>query len=131
MTQINSGVPLPKVKVVPPTKVVGALNGFRGANFRVGSNVIKLDKKGLKHILERHHKDFWDGSVKASQTFFAKNMSINDVTRAIFSVLKQKRAEIIERGLHQGSGQIRAVVDGVEYVLGFKNGRIGQFFPVK
>ncbi len=28
-----------------------------------------------------------------------------------------------------GRGQVRAVVDGKEYVLGVNNGRIRQFYP--
>lgn len=87
-----------------------------------------LDKSGMKHILERHHPEFWDGSVKETQSFLNSKMSIGDVSNAISEVMKQNRDLLIQKG-SKGMYQITGTVDGVEYVLGLKNGRIGQFYP--
>lgn len=87
-----------------------------------------LDKSGLKHVLERHHPNFWDGSVKANQTFFDKNMGIDDVANAIEQVMQQNRDILISKGTNS-MYQIEGVVNGKGYVLGLDYGRIGQFYP--
>lgn len=93
-----------------------------------GSNIFLLDKSGMKHILERHHPNFWDGSVKKTQSFFDKNMSIDDISNAIHDVMKQNRDILIKKGT-TGMYQITGSYNGIEYVLGLKNGRVGQFYP--
>ena len=110
-----------------PEKVVNSLRSFNSKIFRVGNNIFKLDKSGMKHILERHHPNYWDGSVKKAQTFFDKSMSIDDIKNAIFSVLKQNRDILNQRGTI-GMYQIKGEVNGIQYTLGLKNGRVGQFY---
>nr|WP_128800003.1 hypothetical protein [Corallococcus coralloides] len=87
-----------------------------------------LDKKGLQHILERHHPRYWDGTTKEAQSFFGAKMSFEDVSRAIEAVLQQNRERMVGRGT-RGMYQLRGTVDGVEYVLGLNQGRVGQFYP--
>ncbi len=111
-----------------PEKVVNALKNFAGKDFHIGSQTFKLDKSGMKHILERHHPEYWDGSSKAQQSFLSSKMSINDVTDAITAVMKQNREVLVNRG-SQGMYQIQGIHDGVEYTLGLNKGRIGQFYP--
>ena len=94
----------------------------------MGNSEFLLDRSGMKHILERHHPDYWDGSVKKMQSFFDKNMSIDDIKSAIHSVMKQNRNILIERG-NIGMYQIKGSYGGVNFTLGLKNGRIGQFYP--
>ena len=43
---------------------VRALRGWSSRRFQVGGHTLLLDRKGMKHILQRHHPDYWDGSVK-------------------------------------------------------------------
>lgn len=93
-----------------------------------GSDTFLLDKSGMKHILERHHPNFWDGSVKKTQSFLNKNMSIDDVSDAVHEVMKQNRDTLINKGT-TGMYQITGTVDGIDYVVGLKNGRVGQFYP--
>ncbi|EOI3446268.1 RHS repeat-associated core domain-containing protein, partial [Cronobacter turicensis] len=114
--------------VAKPEKVVNDLKNFEGKNFHFGNETFKLDKAGMKHILERHHPEYWDGSVKAKQSYFPKKMSIDDISNAIEDVMKQNRDILIDKGTI-GKYQITGVSDGIEYVVGFKNGRIGQFYP--
>jgi len=114
-------------KAARPQKVVNDLKDFRSRNFRFGSETFKLEKSGMKHILERHHPEYWDGSVKAKQSFFDSKMSIDNVSDAIGSVMKQN-GELLEAKGAQGMYQIKGTYDGVDYVLGLNNGRVGQFY---
>lgn len=82
----------------------------------------------MTHILERHMPAYWDGSVKATQSFFDPSMSISDVQDAIGSVLQQNRDTLIARGSN-GMYQIQVTYGGNDYVLGLNNGHIGQFYP--
>ena len=84
----------------------------------------------MQHILTRHHPGMWDGSVRKNQTFFDGRMSVDDVQGAIASVMRQNREALIAQG-SSDAYQIRGTVDGVEYVLGVTNGRVGQFYPVR
>lgn len=86
-----------------------------------------LDKKGMKHILERHHPEYWDGSVKATQTFLDRNLSIDDITNIADEVLKQNRSTLIQKGT-TGMYQVEGTVNGVDYVVGLNKGRVGQLY---
>ncbi|MGH1353412.1 MAG: polymorphic toxin-type HINT domain-containing protein [Methyloligellaceae bacterium] len=102
---------------------------FRGQNFKFGGNVFKLDKKGLKHILTRHHPNYWDKTSKPKQTFFSKKMSVKDIENAIKSVMKQNRATLLSSSGTREVYQIEGSYKGTKYVLGVNQGRIGQFYP--
>ncbi|WP_420882910.1 EndoU domain-containing protein [Xenorhabdus ehlersii] len=82
----------------------------------------------MKHFLERHHPEYWDGSIKAKQSFFSRDMSINDMSNAIESVMKQNRDTMVSKGTI-GKYQITGSYNGQNYVVGFNKGRIGQFYP--
>ncbi|WP_275374552.1 RHS repeat-associated core domain-containing protein [Xenorhabdus bovienii] len=113
-----------------PHKVINELKKFEGKDYRFGNQTFKLDKAGMKHILERHHPNYWDGSIKAKQSFLSPKMSTNDITDAIGNVMKQNRDTVISKG-SVGKFQISGQYKGQDYVVGFKNGRIGQFYPGK
>ncbi|UAY71470.1 T7SS effector LXG polymorphic toxin [Bacillus paralicheniformis] len=114
-------------------KVVNALSNFKSRKMTFGNRRFLLDKKGMKHILERHHPKYWDGSVKATQSFFKKDLSTEDIANAIESILKQNRGVLTEKDFRGTTGkqQITGTYNGVKYVVGFKKGRIGQFYPVE
>ncbi len=105
------------------------LRDWSSQRFQFGNQQFLLDRAGMTHILERHAPDYWDGSVKAQQSFFDPNMSVSDIQDAIGSVMQQNRDTIIRRG-SRGMYQIRGNVNGTDYVLGLNNGRVGQFYPV-
>jgi hypothetical protein len=119
---------IPK-RAVDPKAVVNLLSSFRSRRYIVNGLTFVLDKKGLQHILERHHPSFWNGTTKASQSFFPKNMSISEIENAISEVLKQNPTRIAEIGVN-GRGAMEGVVNGVRYQLGLFRGRIAQFFPI-
>lgn len=105
-----------------------ALRDWSSQRFQFGNQSFLLDKKGMEHILTRHHPNYWDGSVKRTQSFFDSSMSVDDVQDAIGQVMRQNRDTLVQRG-SQGMYQIRGNVNGVDYVLGMNRGRVGQFYP--
>ncbi|MFD1116916.1 RHS repeat-associated core domain-containing protein [Sphaerisporangium aureirubrum] len=104
------------------------LRGFNSVRMRFGNETFLLDKKGMDHILKRHHPKYWDGSQKAEQTFFDESMSVEDVTKAIGAIMRQNRSVLLQKGTSR-TFQITGKINGITYVLGIKNGRIGQFYP--
>jgi hypothetical protein len=103
------------------------LLNWSGRRFQFGNQQFLLDKKAMEHIITRHHPKYWDGTVKETQSFFGRKMSIEDIADAIGGVLRQNREILIRRGT-TGMYQIRGTVNGTEYVLGVNNGRIAQFY---
>ena len=65
---------------------------------------------------------------KIPQSFFNSKMKISDIEEAIRQILLQNRDEIIKKGTKY-SYQIRGKYNGINYVLGFNKGNIGQFYP--
>jgi hypothetical protein len=116
-------------KAADPAAAVNALSKYRSRRFFINGQNLLLDKSGMKHILERHHPSYWNGTVKSSQSFFPKNMSITDIEESIAEVLKQNPDKICEIGAN-GIGSMTGVVNGVRFQLGLNRGRIGQFFPI-
>ncbi|NJP49210.1 hypothetical protein HCJ93_03745 [Streptomyces sp. SBST2-5] len=108
---------------------IPALRDWSSQRFQFGNQTFLLDKKGMEHILTRHHPKMWDGSVKAQQSFFDPKMSVADVQDAIGQVMRQNRETLVQRG-SRGMYQIQGNVNGVDYVLGMNKGRVGQFYPV-
>lgn len=113
----------------PPERVINALRTFSSRTFRAGSETFQLDSRGMKHILERHHPRYWDGSVRQPQSFFDEHLSIDDIANAIRAVMSQKRQQLMQIGATR-QGQIRGTWGGVTYVLGLNRGRVGQFYPL-
>ncbi|GAJ41815.1 pre-toxin TG domain-containing protein [Saccharococcus caldoxylosilyticus] len=113
-----------------PSKVVNVLANFQSKKFVVGNQTFLLDKRGMKHILERHHPEYWDGSIKAKQTFLRKDMSIDEIVNAIETIIMQNRDTLLKNGT-TFSYQIKGTYNGIEYVVGFNRGRVGQFYPLE
>lgn len=57
-------------------------------------------------------------------------MSIDDIVNTVKDVMKKNREILISNGTN-GSYQVTGIVNDIEYVVGFKNGRIGQFYIKK
>jgi hypothetical protein len=115
------------VSRVNPEKVVNAISDFKSIKWTFENENFMLDKKGMKHILERHHPEYWDGSVKATQTFLDRNLSIDDITNIADEVLKQNRSTLIQKGT-TGMYPVEGTVNGVDYVVGLNKGRVGQLY---
>jgi len=117
-----------KYAKAPASRVVNALSSFQTLSFRTGSHIFKLDKSAMKHILERHHPNYWNGTTKSTQTFFNPNMSVNDVRNLIHGAMKQWPATLKSRGTNTRI-QLNGTYDNVKYRLVIDKGRVVQFYP--
>jgi hypothetical protein len=81
----------------------------------------------MKHILQRHHPEFWDGSIKKTQTYFSAKATIEELQNVITSVLKQNRETLATRGAVRAF-QVEGTVNGVKYTLGIERGQVKQLF---
>ncbi|MEJ7596460.1 MAG: DUF4157 domain-containing protein [Kofleriaceae bacterium] len=118
-----------KLKIAPGQDVVNALGSFNSHRMQFGSEQFLLDKRGMKHFLERHHPQYWDGSIKVPQSFLDPKMTVDNITSAVDAIMKQNREKVIKGGT-QGMFQITGEYGGKKYVVGLNNGRVGQFYPV-
>jgi hypothetical protein len=110
-------------------KVINYLAKFTSKRFQIGGEVLQLDKAAMKHILERHHPLFWSGEVKTLQGFFHASTTSNGIEDIVSAILTANRDLIIKNG-SAGTYQLpETVVNGVTYVLGICQGRIGQLYP--
>ncbi|MFG2355542.1 RHS repeat-associated core domain-containing protein [Streptomyces sp. NPDC048521] len=117
------------VKLSRPAKMAQDMAKWKNRSLTIGGEKFLLDASGMKHILSRHHPKYWDGTVKKKQSFFDKDMSIDDVGDAITHIIREKRDDVIAKGGASGSYQIRGEYNGESYVVGLNNGRVGQFYP--
>ena len=107
--------------------VVNALRRFNSKMFYFGKHKYLLDKSTMKHILTRHHPAYWNGTIKANQSFFSKKTSIDDIINIINSVMKQNRDILVRAG--NGSATFTGRHNGQLYQISIRNGRITQFYP--
>jgi hypothetical protein len=108
-------------------KLLQALAQFESQKIQVGNVTLLLDKNRLKHILERHHPLYWNGTNATIQTFFDKKITISEIIDIIKQVVKQNRNTVLKKG-NMGKYQVEAIIKNTRYIVGFDNGRIGQFY---
>ena len=85
----------------------------------------------MKHILERHHPEYWAGESKTTQSFFDRKMSIDDIQNVVADLISQPHKKIIINKMDANElKQLHGLVNGVEYVVGLNKGRIGQLYPI-
>ena len=89
----------PKKIQALPEKVVNTLSNFDSRKMKFGQHEFLLDKKGMKHILERHHPSYWNGTTKTKQTFINNHLTPDDIADIVHSVLKQNREELLLKRL--------------------------------
>ena len=99
------------------------LRGYQARRIPLGGGAMQqIDKQAMNHILRRHHPKYWDGTTATKQSFFPEDMTIKEIGDAATGVALKNR-EALKR-IGNGRGQVRAVVDGREYVLGVSGGKI-------
>jgi len=113
----------------PPQAVVNALRGFKSVKFVSHGVTFILDKSGMKHILERHHPRFWNGTIRTKQSFFSKKALAQDIIDGIRQIINQNRAAMCKIINSGGTGQIIGSINGRIFVVGFRRFRINQFYP--
>lgn len=115
-------------KKAPKSKVTNALSSFKTATYKTGSHTFKLTKTDMKHMLERHHPQYWDGTVKKTQTFYNPNLSVNDVKNVAMTIAKNNSKTLAKKGTNS-TFQVEGSVGGVKYVLGISKGHVKQLYP--
>ncbi|MFD4815102.1 hypothetical protein [Peribacillus butanolivorans] len=115
-------------KKAPTSKVTNALAKYSTGTYKTGSHTFKLTKTDMKHMLTRHHPKYWDGSVKAKQTYYNPDLSVNDVKKIALNIAKQNKTTLSKKGT-TSTFQVTGTVDGVKYVLGITKGHIKQLYP--
>lgn len=115
-------------KKAPKSKVTNALASFKTATYKTGSHTFKLTKTDMKHMLERHHPQYWDGTVKKTQTFYNPNLSVNDVKNVAMTIAKSNSKTLAKKGTNS-TFQVEGSVGGVKYILGISKGHVKQLYP--
>ncbi|MFF5400260.1 hypothetical protein ACFY5J_22490 [Peribacillus butanolivorans] len=85
-------------KKAPTSKVTNALAKYSTGTYKTGSHTFKLTKTDMKHMLTRHHPKYWDGSVKANQTYYNPDLSVNDVKKIALNIAKQNKTTFSKKG---------------------------------
>ncbi|HEX8113797.1 MAG TPA: hypothetical protein VF516_38965, partial [Kofleriaceae bacterium] len=119
---------LSKLKVQPESKAINASAPFETRQIRAPGMTYQIDRGTISHVLERHHPDFWIGEVKQIQSFLPRSLTPADLSDVIMDVFNQNRDKILARGA--GTFQVEGVSHGFRWTVGFKNGRIGQLYPI-
>ncbi|MFE3976581.1 MULTISPECIES: hypothetical protein [unclassified Peribacillus] len=85
-------------KKAPTSKVTNALAKYSTGTYKTGSHTFKLTKTDMKHMLTRHHPKYWDGSVKAKQTYYNPDLSVNAVKKFALNIAKQNKTTLSKKG---------------------------------
>ncbi len=106
-----------------------ALSEYQTRRYQVENQTFQLDKSGMRHILERHSPEYWDGSTKTAQTFFRSGTTPENIQNIVSDVLRQNRnvmtsiLDSYERSLVGNSG-------GANYQISIYQGRITSVVPL-
>lgn len=106
-----------------------ALAAWQDRSFELEAATVALSREAIADVLRHHHLDFWDGSRKRIQTFFAGRPPIDEVVAIIGAVLKQNRVMVIDAGPH-ASYHIEGEVDGADYAVGITAGAVRTAYPL-
>jgi hypothetical protein len=114
---------------------LAVLKNWKPKTFRYGNATLVLQRRGMQHILERHHPTYFDPEqAKLKNDMFRESRTIDDIVDLIDQVVRQKtdEIEVIARKPRpeQQVGNVEAAIDGVTYRLGVNQGAIGTFHPV-
>jgi hypothetical protein len=108
--------------------VCTVLRGYTTQYFRAGSKVFRLDSKGLRHILERHHPQFYKPALANSKkvtSFLSQNETVQGILSKIRTIIDKNQAQISSES--RSLFNINDNVGNETFQLGFNGGRIGQF----
>lgn len=50
----------------------------------------------MTHILKQYHPEYWDGSIKNTQSFLCRSLSITQIETDIKAVLQANREKLAE-----------------------------------
>ena len=108
---------------------IPALRNFERKDFYAGGEKFSLTRERLAHVLERHHPQYWDGSVKTVQTFLDEDLSMDDVTDLIKGTIQQGFDTRVAAG-RRATFTYQAIIDGITYQARTEYGKVVQFFSL-
>ena len=82
----------------------------------------------MRHILERHAPEYWDGDSKGSQTFFEPGTSFEEIQDVAGDVLGQNRDAIIAKPSAY-ERKLTGTSRGRRYTISTYQGRVTQVYP--
>ena len=94
------------------------------------SRMITLLHSGRVKFLEWHHPNFGMVQLKPIKISLIRKRVLMILLILFINITKHNRDILIKKGT-KGSYQIKASYNGAENMIGFKNVRIGQFYPNK
>jgi hypothetical protein len=93
-----------------------------------GGKKVYFTKANMRHILERHHPDYWTGKEK--KTFFDPDLSVNDIKNIVTTVINNNKSAISRQLNKQEGIKVRAKVNRVEYEVYInKHGHVNSAYP--
>ena len=132
--RIDPGGVLPRVRDHAGRLLDNWVGDFAGRAWQFGNRNVQLAKGGLRHILERHAPNTWNGSVTAGflegrtpQSFLPEAMGVDEIVGLIDDILRQNSELLREHAFHQN---IRGTFEGFLYEIGIRDGQIIHLKPV-
>lgn len=94
-----------------------------------GGKKVYFTKAKMRHILERHHPNYWTG--KENKSFFDPDLSVNDIKNIVIKVINKNKLTISKQLNKQQKISVRAKVNGIEYEVNFNgHGHVSTAYPV-
>lgn len=94
-----------------------------------GGKKVYFTKAKMRHILERHHPNYWTG--KENKSFFDPDLSVNDIKNIVTTVINNNKSAISRQLYKQQKISVRSKVNGIEYEVNFNgHGHVSTAYPV-
>lgn len=94
-----------------------------------GGKKVYFTKAKMRHILERHHPNYWTG--KENKSFFDPDLSVNDIKNIVTTVINNNKSAISRRLIDGKDVNVFAKVNGIEYKVAInKYGHVSSAYPV-
>jgi hypothetical protein len=124
---LRANPPMGMPKAVPRNLADEAIKQFATRSIRFGQRRVLVTPKDMHHFLTRHHPNYWIGQVNPIQTFFNKNLTIDQLMLTLEVALRENAEKVIAAGA--GEAHLLARVGQVDYAIVIRGERVVQFFP--
>jgi len=94
----------------------------------IAGSEYQINRDVVEHILQRHSREFWEGSVKAEQSFLPAGFGADELVDVIRDVLRKNEAEVARIGAGYGALPLTQS-HGLTWQLGLNGGHVGQLYP--
>lgn len=126
------------LRVQDPRKVDEALRHYENYKINIGVGTVQFQKADMKHVLTRHHVDFWDGSppngMKQPQTFFREFVKTPEQVALIATHVSMQNKQAFsgkgKRTVYGGGATIKGSYFGRDYSVSFYRGKITNVTPL-